>query len=85
MSASSHSHFDTLSRTTSNRGSTTSRSQSLVSHPTTLFSLGAGQEDRLLTHSKIKKNTASHELKPSDILIERFTAWKAIVKMLICK
>jgi len=56
-----------------------------VSHPTTLFSLGAGQEDRLLTHSKIKKNTASHELKPSDILIERFTAWKAIVKMLICK
>nr|ODO02594.1 cytoplasmic protein [Cryptococcus depauperatus CBS 7855] len=33
--------------------------------------------------SLIKKNTAPHELKPSDILIERFQAWKAIVKMLI--
>lgn len=33
--------------------------------------------------SLIKKNTAPHELKPSDILIERFTAWKGIVKMLI--
>jgi hypothetical protein len=32
---------------------------------------------------QIKKNTAPHELKPSDILIERFTAWKQIVKMLI--
>lgn len=34
---------------------------------------------------QIKKNTAAHELKPSDILIERFTAWKMIVKMLICE
>ncbi|KAG7571147.1 hypothetical protein FFLO_00972 [Filobasidium floriforme] len=33
--------------------------------------------------SLIKKNTAPHELKPSDILIDRFTAWKNIVKMLI--
>ncbi|KAL7423673.1 hypothetical protein Q5752_001255 [Cryptotrichosporon argae] len=33
--------------------------------------------------SLIKKNTQPHELKPSDILIERFTAWKQIVKMLI--
>jgi hypothetical protein len=33
---------------------------------------------------QIKKNTAAHELKPSDILLERFTAWKQIVKMLIC-
>ncbi|OXB38601.1 hypothetical protein LQV05_002599 [Cryptococcus neoformans] len=33
--------------------------------------------------SLIKKNTAPHELKPSDILIERFQAWKGIVKMLI--
>jgi len=32
---------------------------------------------------QIKKNTAPHELKPSDILIDRFTAWKQIVKMLI--
>lgn len=37
----------------------------------------------LTLHSQIKKNTAPHELKPSDILIERFTAWKQIVKMLI--
>lgn len=73
MSASSH--FDTLSRTTSNRGSTTSRSQSLVR---THFAAER-------SHLQIKKNTASHELKPSDILIERFTAWKQIVKMLICE
>ena len=31
----------------------------------------------------IKKNIAPHDLRPSDILIERFTAWKAIVKQLI--
>lgn len=35
--------------------------------------------------SQIKKNTASHELRPSDILIDRFTAWKNIVGMLICE
>ncbi|TDL25559.1 hypothetical protein BD410DRAFT_784573 [Rickenella mellea] len=33
--------------------------------------------------SLIKKNVAPHDLKPSDILIERFVAWKAIVKQLI--
>ena len=44
----------------SRRGSTVSRSQSLI-----------------------KKNIAPHDLRPSDILIERFTAWKAIVKQLI--
>ena len=49
-----------LSRQTSRRGSTVSRSQSLI-----------------------KKNIAPHDLRPSDILIERFTAWKAIVKQLI--
>ncbi|KZT56969.1 hypothetical protein CALCODRAFT_434975 [Calocera cornea HHB12733] len=31
----------------------------------------------------IKRNIATNDLKPSDILIERFQAWKAIVKMLI--
>ncbi|KAF9519673.1 hypothetical protein BS47DRAFT_1374988 [Hydnum rufescens UP504] len=31
----------------------------------------------------IKKNTTPHELRPSDVLIERFTAWKAITKQLI--
>lgn len=33
--------------------------------------------------SLIKKNIAPHDLKPSDVLIERFVAWKAIVKQLI--
>ncbi|KAI0050471.1 hypothetical protein FA95DRAFT_1555591 [Auriscalpium vulgare] len=35
------------------------------------------------TQSLIKKNIAPHDLRPSDILIERFVAWKAIVKQLI--
>jgi hypothetical protein len=33
--------------------------------------------------SLIKKNVAPHDLKPSDVLIERFVAWKVIVKQLI--
>ncbi|KAF8224385.1 hypothetical protein L208DRAFT_1444669 [Tricholoma matsutake] len=33
--------------------------------------------------SLIKKNIAPQDLKPSDILIERFVAWKSIVKQLI--
>ncbi|KZT27246.1 hypothetical protein NEOLEDRAFT_1161788 [Neolentinus lepideus HHB14362 ss-1] len=33
--------------------------------------------------SLIKKNVAPQDLRPSDILIERFTAWKVIVKQLI--
>ncbi|KZT06107.1 uncharacterized protein LAESUDRAFT_700998 [Laetiporus sulphureus 93-53] len=35
------------------------------------------------TQSLIKKNIAPHDLRPSDILIERFTAWKIIVNQLI--
>lgn len=35
------------------------------------------------SQSLIKKNVAPHDLKPSDVLIERFVAWKAIVKQLI--
>jgi len=31
----------------------------------------------------IKKNIAPHDLRPSDVIIERFIAWKAIVKQLI--
>lgn len=31
----------------------------------------------------IKKNTAPSDLRPSDVLIERFVAWKAVVKQLI--
>ncbi|KAG8978051.1 hypothetical protein FRC05_011166 [Tulasnella sp. 425] len=33
--------------------------------------------------SLIKKNTAPSDLRPSDVLIERFIAWKAITKQLI--
>lgn len=33
--------------------------------------------------SLIQKNVAPQDLRPSDILIERFVAWKAIVKQLI--
>ena len=32
----------------------------------------------------IRKNIESHDLRPSDIIIERFVAWKAIVKQLVC-
>ncbi|KAF8554019.1 hypothetical protein OG21DRAFT_1603770 [Imleria badia] len=35
------------------------------------------------SQSLIKKNVAPQDLKPSDVLIERFVAWKAIVKQLI--
>jgi len=32
--------------------------------------------------SLIKKNIQLHDLKPADVLIERFVAWKAIVQQL---
>ncbi|KAF9231231.1 hypothetical protein BU15DRAFT_68513, partial [Melanogaster broomeanus] len=35
------------------------------------------------SQSLIKKNVAPQDLRPSDVLIERFVAWKAIVKQLI--
>ncbi|PCH42709.1 hypothetical protein WOLCODRAFT_138045 [Wolfiporia cocos MD-104 SS10] len=35
------------------------------------------------SQSLIKRSIAPHDLRPSDILIERFTAWKIIVKQLI--
>ncbi|THH14235.1 hypothetical protein EW146_g6077 [Bondarzewia mesenterica] len=35
------------------------------------------------SQSLIKRNIAPHDLRPSDVLIERFIAWKAIVKQLI--
>jgi hypothetical protein len=44
----------------SRRGSTASRSQSLI-----------------------KRNIQPNDLRPSDVLIERFVSWKAIVKQLI--
>ncbi|BEI86997.1 hypothetical protein CcaverHIS002_0703430 [Cutaneotrichosporon cavernicola] len=55
-----------------------------MSHFDTLSRTTSGGRSSLSrSQSLIKKNTAPHELKPSDILIERFTAWKQIVKMLI--
>jgi hypothetical protein len=35
------------------------------------------------SQSLIKKNIAPQDLRPSDVLIERFVAWKAIVKQLV--
>lgn len=35
------------------------------------------------SQSLINKNVAPQDLRPSDVLIERFVAWKAIVKQLI--
>jgi len=35
------------------------------------------------SQSLVKKNIAPHDLRPSDVLIERFIAWKAIVKQLV--
>ena len=35
------------------------------------------------SQSLIKKNIAPHDLRPSDVLIDRFVAWKAIVKQLV--
>ncbi|KAJ7283216.1 hypothetical protein C8J57DRAFT_1709662 [Mycena rebaudengoi] len=43
------------------------------------------KEDSTLSRNRslINKNVAPQDLRPSDILIERFVAWKAIVKQLI--
>ncbi|GAA5993828.1 hypothetical protein JCM5350_006510 [Sporobolomyces pararoseus] len=50
-------------------------------------SVGTGISRRSSVTSRqsqlIKKNTGPHELRPSDILIERFSAWKRLVKNLI--
>jgi hypothetical protein len=35
------------------------------------------------SQSLIKKNIAPQDLRPSDVLIDRFVAWKAIVKQLV--
>jgi len=45
----------------------------------------ASKHESVLSRSQslIKKNVAPQDLKPSDVLIERFVAWKAIVKQLI--
>lgn len=38
---------------------------------------------RFFASPQIKKNTSVSDFRPSDLLIERFTAWKRITKMLI--
>lgn len=59
----------------------TARISSTPAHPSLPLATCPGT----CPNPQIKKNTSPHELKPSDILIERFTAWKQIVKMLICE
>lgn len=51
-----------------------------ISRATTVSRAGSNMSR---SQSLIKKNIAPHDLKPSDVLIERFVAWKAIVKQLI--
>jgi len=59
-----------------------------ISRTTTLSRAGSkkstgGASSASRAQSLIKKNIAPNDLRPSDILIERFTAWKMIVKQLI--
>ena len=51
----------------------------------TSISRGSSKAGSALSRQKslIKKNIQPTDLRPSDILIERFTAWKVIVKQLI--
>lgn len=58
--------------------------QSLSGARTTSISRASKQGTSVSRNeSLIKKNIAPQDLKPSDILIERFIAWKIIVKQLI--
>jgi hypothetical protein len=67
MMHNNHSHGDGASLSRATSMSRTSKQGSAVSR----------------NQSLIKKNVAPQDLRPSDILIERFVAWKAIVKQLI--
>lgn len=60
-----------------NDGATISRATSL--------SRAASQKGSTMSRNQslIKKNIAPNDLRPSDVLIERFVGWKAIVKQLI--
>jgi hypothetical protein len=67
MHNSNHNHTDGASLSRATSLSRTSNKGSAISR----------------NQSLIKKNVAPQDLRPSDILIERFVAWKAIVKQLI--
>ncbi|EIN03492.1 hypothetical protein PUNSTDRAFT_78092 [Punctularia strigosozonata HHB-11173 SS5] len=49
----------------------------------TSISRTSHRSTRSRAQSLVQKATAPQDLRPSDVLIERFTAWKAIVKQLI--
>jgi hypothetical protein len=81
-------HFSTLN--TLNKGSTATLQRTHTMNRNDNVSLSRVSSraskhgsTRSRSQSLIKKNTAPHDLKPSDVLIERFVAWKAIVKQLI--
>ena len=67
MHQNNHNHNDAASLSRATSMSRTSKQGSAVSR----------------NQSLIKKNVAPQDLRPSDILIERFVAWKVIVKQLI--
>jgi len=54
-----------------------------VSRATSVSRVSKTPSTRSRAQSLIKKNVAPQDLRPSDVLIERFVAWKAIVKQLI--
>lgn len=54
-----------------------------ISRATSVSRTSKAASTRSRAQSLIKKNVAPQDLRPSDILIERFVAWKAVVKQLI--
>ena len=54
-----------------------------VSRATSISRSTKAGSTRSRSQSLIKKNVAPHDLRPSNILIERLVGWKAIVKQLI--
>ncbi|KAG8906328.1 hypothetical protein FRB99_007108 [Tulasnella sp. 403] len=56
---------------------------SVVSRPHSRATSVSRKSTASRNQSLIKKNTAPSDLRPSDVLIERFIAWKAITKQLI--
>ncbi|KIK61700.1 hypothetical protein GYMLUDRAFT_42729 [Collybiopsis luxurians FD-317 M1] len=65
------------------RGRPQSRAHSRAPSRATSVSRAAGGSTLSRSQSLIRKQTSPISLRPSDILIERFVAWKAIVKQLI--
>ena len=54
-----------------------------ISRATSVSRAGSRRSTVSRSQSLVKKNIQPHDLRPSDILIEGFTAWKAIVKQLV--